>query len=331
MASISHVVYTLLLMWLVGLNFTTASPTNVARPETSDNTYAPADSSGNDFIVDYPQSIEPGDRRKPIYAIAHRVLTVKGVSHAISHGANAIEIDMVAWRKGWWADHDGTPTSYGDTAKEMFMEIGRQRDARKTINFVWLDIKNPDYCPPNDKWRHCSVELLRDLVRQILEPKGVRVLYGFYSANSRAYDLISQSLNTNEAINLNGRVRKVLDEFEKHGPPQVAKRVMSYGYFNLPFQFGNCQEDRYYTCTELRQLTQSKGSGAVFGWTSAMGEDQYVDKLLGTAGVDGLIYGFKMTHYYDHSRTRAAAQDLIRWVRDHPDTHRMGTQDDNPW
>ncbi|KAK4139208.1 phospholipase D [Dichotomopilus funicola] len=194
---------------------------------------------------------------QPFYMIAHRVLTVQGVNDALSHGANALEIDMTAWSDGW-------------------------------------------------------------------------ILYGFYDATSKAYVRIRGNLINEEAINLNGRVEDVAPAFAK-GPEARFKKVMSYGYYNLPFQFGNGHEKRYYTCTELRMAARSHEYGKVFGWTTAAGQAYYVDKLLGEAGVDGLIYGFKMTYYYDHENTRAAAGDIISWVRNHPEKRFMAGKGDFPW
>lgn len=117
--------------------------------------------------------------QKPIYAIAHRVLTAQGVKDAFANGANAIETDMTAWRDGWYADHDGTLTSYGDKVEVLFKAIADEKRNGKPVTFVWLDLKNPDYCDPNsNKWRHCSIAALQDLARSILQPAGIRVLYG---------------------------------------------------------------------------------------------------------------------------------------------------------
>ena len=281
---------------------------------------------------------------RPFYVIAHRVLTSQGVRDAIAHGANAMEMDMTAWKKtGWFADHDGTLISAGDSAHEIFLAIAAERQAGKTMTVVWLDIKNPDYCDPDDlKWRHCSIDGLRDLTRGILEPWGVRVLYGFYNPESKAFGRIRNDLNANEAINLNGGVEEVEAGFDAVGPHQqleVSKRVMSYGSFNLPFKFGDCQEDGYYNCAELQKAVVAserprdcgRSFGKVFGWTSSAGQSSYVDKLLGDAGVDGLIYGFRATHYYDHEDTRSAARNILEWIEGHSDRRYIAKQEDKPW
>ncbi|KAF9524790.1 hypothetical protein CPB83DRAFT_860701 [Crepidotus variabilis] len=268
---------------------------------------------------------------RPFYAIAHRVLTVQGVSTALDHGANAMEMDVTPWRDGWWADHDGTPTSAGDTARIIFETIAKERKAGRTVTFVWLDIKSPEWCNPNDpKWRHCSIAGLRDLARELLEPVGVRVLYGFYSKAGDAFKFISGDLNHNEAVNFNGELTEVQEGF-LHGPANTSRRVMSYGYFNLPFQFGNCREKRYYTCTELRQGVESAEFGKVFGWTSSGSRAKYVDKLLGEVGIDGLIFGHKVSYYRNDEESRAAARDIYHWLEDHKDRRYLATQQDAPW
>lgn len=268
---------------------------------------------------------------QPFYKIAHRVLVKQGVLDALKHGANAVEIDMTAWKKGWWADHDGTSSSAGDTAEAMISTIADQRRAGKTITFVWLDLKNPDHCDPDDsKWRHCSIDALRDLARKYLDPAGVRTLYGFYAAEGKAYYSVRDNLSAAEGIDLNGQENEVRSPFEQ-GPSDRAKKVMSYGYYNLPFEFGNCRESRYFTCTELRMGVKSQKYGKVFGWTSAHGQTYYVDKLLGEAGIDGLIYGFKATHYYDHDHTRTAAAEITNWVENHPNRRFLATNDHPPW
>lgn len=291
--------------------------------------------SGDHDIADTVNTLDEANitSARPFYNIAHRVLTEKGVHHALSNGANAVEIDMYAWKKGWWADHDGTPTSAGDTARAMFETIATERKAGKPIIFVWLDIKNADWCSPNDpKWRHCSIAGLRDLAREVLQPHGVRVLYGFYRSSGLAYSLIRDNLNDNEAINLNGKASDVATAFKNAGPAQLSKRVMSYGYFNLPFEFGDCKEKGYYTCTELRQAVETGAFGKVFGWTSSSHQAEYVDKLLGVAGIDGLIHGLKATNYgADQGTTRAAAQDIINWVKSHSDRRYIATVNDVPW
>lgn len=271
------------------------------------------------------------DGPQPFYLIAHRVLTTQGIHDALSHGANAIELDVSATTQEWYADHDDTPFTRGDTVRTIFEAVAEQRKAGQTITFVWLDIKTPDRCDPSrPQTRNCSIAGLQDLARQILEPAGVRVQYGFYDAKSRAYDWLLQRQNSNEAINLNGKANEVLEAYTAAGIPKN-KRVISYGSWVLSFLFGNCNEESYYTCTELRQAVESRSFGKVWGWTTLAGHGWYAEKMLDDAGVDGLIYGFQLTSYYDHANTRASAQDILTWVTKHPEKRYLATNEDAPW
>lgn len=262
--------------------------------------------------------------QQPIYVIAHRVLTTQGVRDALSHGANAIEIDMYAWKSGWWADHDGLAKSGNTTAKDMFIEIANQRRAGKPVTFVWLDIKNQDWCDPNSsKWRYCSVAGLRDLARDHLEPAGVRVLFKFYGPEGTGYKTIVDGLNKYEAASLDGDSKDVLFSFDKNGPKAQSQRVMSKGLFNMKFNWD-------IIFRELKTASQSQRFGKVFGWTIQAEQEWYVDKMMG-AGVDGLIYGFEKTYYYDHTWTRSACQDIIRWVEKNSGSKRVATINDTPW
>ena len=279
------------------------------------------------------QADQKAPKGRPFYVIAHRVLTSKGIDDALRNGANALEIDMSAYDEGWWADHDHTANSWGDSAEVIFHKIANERQNGKSITFVWLDIKTPDWCDPNDpKQQHCSVGGLRDLARQILQPAGVRVLYGYIlGADSKTYPFIRDGLNSNEAINLDGDPKQALQRFESGGPADTSRRVSSYGDSELPQGFGNCDEDNYYTCTELRQAVDSGKFGKVFGWTSTIGQGEYVRKELDIAGVDGIIYGYKRANYDDVTDTRAAANDILDWIRSHPNRRFVATNNNPPW
>lgn len=267
---------------------------------------------------------------EPFYMIAHRVHTVQGIRDSLSHGANALEMDMYAWKDGWYADHDGTSITRGDSARTIFEAIASERQAGHTINFVWFDIKTPDRCIDSPSKRYCAVEGLQDLSREILEPHGVRVQFGFYNTRGRAYHAIAKSINANEALNLNGASHTVQSAFAASSV-SFAQGVMSYGNWILPLQFGNCDETSYYTCTELRQAKASRAFGKVFAWTTGSTHEWYVEKLLGTAGVDGLIYGFQLTSYYDHAETRDAARHVLDWIKRNPHRRYLATQEDEPW
>ncbi|KAL4918914.1 hypothetical protein BDW62DRAFT_217368 [Aspergillus aurantiobrunneus] len=277
----------------------------------------------------------PGPRTPlhPLYAIAHRVLRPEAVTAALSHGANALEVDLTASNSDWWADHDGKANSAGTTARELFEFIASERRRGGNIGFVWLDIKNPDHCEEEEDGR-CSIEGLRDMVRETLEPAGVRALYGFYQTeDSRGFEVMSESHNANEAIALSGEASEVLGMYSYTDIP-ARQRVMDYGYPQMEAGFGTCHELSYCTCSELRhgREAREKGQlGKVFGWTSTEGDLERVGALLGVARVDGIIYGFQGRDYADDLVVRRAFHEISYFVNTHTDSHRLATVDDVPW
>ncbi|EEH04754.1 phospholipase D [Histoplasma capsulatum G186AR] len=284
--------------------------------------------------------------KRPTYAIAHMVLDRKGLKDAIKNGANSVEIDIAAYKEGWWADHDIRGRSWGDSLEDMFKAVAKES---KNIAFVWLDLKTPDMCSgatcnkdvldpskckPKDK---CSMNSLQELAQKILNPAGVRILYGFFGAgatDSAGFNYIQGNLKAGEAVCLSGEVENVLNVYKKKGrgvKPQ--QRVMDYGYTQLETGFGNCKEKGYNTCAGLRNGAKARDKGdvkRVFGWTSRVGDGERVGQLLDKAHVDGIIYGFAITRYYDHEDSRAAARDITQRVQKSDDRY-MATGADKPW
>ncbi|PHH90360.1 hypothetical protein CDD83_3883 [Cordyceps sp. RAO-2017] len=270
-----------------------------------------------------------GSGPRPFYAIAHRVLMCYGVRDALWHGANALEIDVQPWKDRWYADHDGTLTSKGDSVEAMFRTAAAERRAGKNLVFVWLDIKNPDWCDRN--WRTCNIEALRNLARRILQPAGIRVLYGFYNPHGRAFDIIRGSLNKYEALSLDDNAGYARNVFLRRGPSDIKKRVLTRGLFFPSISFGKCLGNGYEICPQLRRAAESKMFGKVFGWTITKFQKTQAELLMSQAKVDGLIYGFMQTHYYDHKDTRLSLAFLTTWIQDHPDDHYLATVRDIPW
>ncbi|MFD7666906.1 phospholipase [Streptomyces sp. NPDC059788] len=286
------------------------------------------------------------DAQRPTYAIAHRVLTADGVDAALRDGANAVEIDATAWKKGWWADHDGTPTSAGDPMQAMLERIAQRRAEGRTVSFVWLDVKNPDYCRGDDaKWRHCSMAALRDLARRTVEKQGVRVLYGFYGTEGGPgwKDVVS-GLRPLEGIALSGSSGDVAKTFATHGPTVPKKqRVMDKGLFSISLNSRNI-------VSELRAGSRERDRGELgltSGWTVGKGDGKHVDKLLapyaaGGADADSLIYGLRAACYPDGTSkwrggcgsgtsAKAALSTVTGYVARHPDERRMATNSDVPF
>jgi hypothetical protein len=282
-----------------------------------------------DDVHDGHPSLQLNSRAaKPFYAIAHRVLTVQGVRDALSHGANAVEIDFQPWsNSGWWADHDGTQNSAGGTARDVIQAVADQRRAGKPVTFVWFDIKNADWCNADDpKWVHCSVTALRDLAREILQPVGVRALYGFYGTTYKynAYSRIANSLNSNEAVNLDGNLAWAQRGFDSAGPGDRSRRVYSWGDPTIRNGFENRVAD-------LKQAASSGSFAKVFSWTSAYGDSAFVKRLVDEIKVDGIIYGYSGANYDNSASVQTALKDVTSAVQTASGQYYLATTADNPW
>ena len=274
---------------------------------------------------------------RPFYAIAHRVLVKDGIDAAIKHGANALETDYTAWwtgedSPGWWADHDGTSSSWGDKAEDMFKYIAEKRLGGANILFVWLDIKNPNACDPGDsKWYKCSVQHLQDLARKWLLPAGVRVLYGTHNdgeVEKGAYSkLVSRGLDPAEAMDIDGNYDNVNGLFDKYGGKYntpTTQRVMSKGIFNWSLNIKNI-------LAELKKASDSGKFGRTFGWTM-INQDSNTDNiknLITDSKADGLIYG-GILHYQDGELSKAPLALIKKVVEEIPAVH-MAQVSSNEW
>ncbi|KHN93744.1 phospholipase D [Metarhizium album ARSEF 1941] len=283
---------------------------------------------------DAPGTNVTGSHR-PVYAIAHRVLTRRQISQALRQGANALEVDVTAWKDGWFGDHDGVWERVGDPVEVLFRAVAGHRQTGRDVAFVWLDIKDPDWCDPqDDAWQNCSVAALQEHARQILEPAGVRVLYGFAgdTAEGVGYGFISRHVDGNEAVNLDGDGRQLRERFRNSSITDVSRRVLSYGSSSVTWKFGNCYEDEHYTCTVLRQAVESGEFGRVFAWTLHAGAKRSaVDFLFGSAGIDGVIYGSEDDAFRDDLDTRAVYQDIRDWVEANRHGRYWASANDSPW
>lgn len=175
----------------------------------------------------------------------------------------------------------------------------------------------------------CSLAGLRDLARDILLPKGIGILYGFYKAPGIGYSTVVNSTIQGEAVNLDGDHQKVLDQFKSYGPVQKAKRVMSNGRFNMKIGFGNCAGAGI--CTELRKAAKSKEYQRVFGWTVYKDSDKQIGQAIGTANVDGLIYGYRGSAYADDQAARDIFKSVAGYVKAHPDQVHVATKSEPAW
>ncbi|MFJ9175342.1 phospholipase [Streptomyces sp. NPDC102360] len=288
---------------------------------------------------------EESGRQRPTWAIAHRVLTTQGVTAALRDGANALEVDATAWKEGWRADHDGTLTSYGDTMAAMFDQVAKEHRAGRQVSFVWLDMKNPDWCESSDPDRkQCSAAALRDLARAKLESQGIRVLYGFYGTEGGSgWKDVTGSLTSKEGVAYSGTYADVRGGYAEHGAAIARnQRVMDDGLFSMALKFGGIREE-----LEAGGRARDRGELArTVGWTVGTGDRERTETLLadsaGGAAVDALIYGNRMSCYPDgvsgpkgcgtnDSGVREPLSYIQDYVEAHPNTRRMATSRDVPF
>ena len=271
------------------------------------------------------------DTRRPIWMIAHKCLTKQGVDDAITNGANAVEMDLTAYKEGWWAQHTGEP--WFDPIRDLFDHIAAKKDGGANIQWVWLDIKTPDAFSDG----FGSIQGLQKLVREHLLPHGVTALYGFAVGSGNALDYIKKTLSSAEGINYDGSSdnhsenKTPKDTIKALQDVKVAHRVGSYGWDELKNSFGDCYEKDFYTCTELRQAKTSDNWATVLGWTATTeaGDTDFVNKLFNDAKVDGMIYGYSSEKYHDSADSRAAAKEIQDWI----DAHKADVKlaDSLPW
>lgn len=319
----------------------TRSSTTSAQPVSS-TTLTTSPSFTSPSTTTSTNTSTPTTTPRPIYAIAHRVLTASALSAALSHGANAVEIDLSAKTYEWYADHDNSLDSARSTARALFTAIADARKSGSNISFVWLDIKSPDECVAG---RGCSIEALRDLAREVLGQAGIAVLYGFYAQEgSRGFEVVSADLRAKEAVVLSGNVGEVEGWFDglANGTSSTntsvtvaaGDKVMDYGAVDLTSEaFGSC-DGADGICSVLRAGSDAQAEGqigAVMAWTTAEGQGWMVEKMLGQAGVDGIIYGLSSGEYADSNSTKAAYLDIESYVKNHGDSMRMATIQDVPW
>ncbi|PHH66631.1 hypothetical protein CDD81_6468 [Ophiocordyceps australis] len=265
-------------------------------------------------------------QQRPIYLIAGSVLESKNIAVALDHGANAIEIDATAWERSWWADQAGNIFSRGDSMEDLLKTIAKLVQQGRYIGFVWLQIRNPDYCNLVTH-RTCAVNGLRDIVHRHLSRLRVPVLYGF----PRNYnnELVGGGSDTadnllpHEALAIQGLSSVVQHSFDDMGLSNERLRVITDGYFDWATGFWPWRDD-------IAQSVKSQAFQRVFAWTYAGGRTDNLDSMMDT-GIDGIVYGFKHTAYYAHTNVRNAAQEIKQWINSHPHRARLATKGDVPW
>ncbi|RJE20177.1 phospholipase d [Aspergillus sclerotialis] len=295
--------------------------------------------------------------KRPVFSIAHKILTVGALEDALYDKPSALEVDLTAWRKGdkgegddpadtsrWWMDHNGDGKSFGDPADVLLKAIGDKASADdQNIAFVMFDIKTPNYCEPDEEG--CGMGTLVDMARDLVTSKGIRVVYGITTpddASGSGFEYITQNLDDDTAVRITGQTDDVLKAYDDYGGAiPEGKRIIDYGNAYLDArngapEFGKCESaDGDEVCPNLVKAVQARDDGKlgkVFGWTVGHSDydgDRTNDML--DAGLDGIVYGYGMEEYEDSEKTLDAAQHILGWIADHSDIAYTAAREDAPW
>lgn len=295
-----------------------------------------------------PTKLQARDQ-KPIWTVAHKILRVAGLDGALKDEANAIEVDLTAWRKGegadeskWWMDHDGDGENYGDPADVLLKAVGEKGGDQ--LAFVVFDIKNPDYCAVDEEG--CGMETLVNMGRDFVMSSGIGVVYGFTKpddAGKDAWTYVVENLDDDAAVRITGKADPVLTAYADHGSDiPVEKKIMDYGNPYLHGdeggpKFGECDSggDSEDVCPNLVRAVEERDNGnlgAVMLWTvgSSDGDGDKTTQVL-DAGVNGIVYGYAFEEYEDSDRNVEARGHAVDWVSGHEADAKIATQDQRPW
>lgn len=286
---------------------------------------------------------------RPFYSIAHRCLTKGDIDAAIDDGADAIETDMAAWKK-WYADHDVDGSSEGDTAETLFKHIAKVGKGK--ISFVWLDMKNPDWCGKDAEFQECTIKYLQDLVHDHLTKNDIRVMYEFYDfgsghkdevpykhettlAKSPAFKHVRENLNPKEAISITAKFDTAQKDWkEKYQKIPLKQRLYDVGATNMHKDNEELlNEHMPYLKDAVKQ--QGKLFNKVFTFTANEDDEKQTKKVM-DAGVDGLIYG-NLFHNYGDKDYRKDVKKARKFISDYikdpkkKANVRAPKKGENPW
>lgn len=297
-----------------------------------------------------PSNLQIRDQR-PIWTVAHKILTVDQLDAALDDQANAIEVDLRVWRKGddgedadkWWMSHDKDINKRGDQADVLLKAIGEKGGDQ--LSFVVLDIKTPDECEVDQEG--CGIGTVVNMARDFVLSHGIGVVYGFISpkdADKDGFRYITENLGEDDvAVRITGAANPVLEAFDQFGGNiPTSRRIMDYGNPNLHGdkggpKFGKCEsaDDSEDVCPNLVHAVEEEDNGnlaSVMLWTVGSSDDDG-DKTRQAldARINGVVYGFADATYDGSERNEKARNHIVNWVDDHSDIARIAAQDERPW
>ncbi|MFD8479444.1 RICIN domain-containing protein [Kitasatospora sp. NPDC059673] len=285
----------------------------------------------------------PGSRLRPIYAIAHNLNSVDRVGPALDAGYNAIEVDAANHAYGgcfvdnweWVACDVGNPASENvdsgnldrKRVSAIFDEMAAQRRAGRNLTLAWVDIKNPE---------NRDLGTLKALARDKLVANGIQVIYEVTWDNDKRtlWDDLKRDLTPSEGVMVTGTYQDASIAFSYNGGGVTFQhRLVDDGSAIFATAVGTCDNEGSDKVAGLKQSTATRDAGyltGVFSWTigSSSGAAACAARLLGEAGVDGLIAGYKFNDYQRSGDTDQAVKNITDWINAHTDRARLATTQD---